>query len=111
LCEAIEEIVFMGGGVGIGNRSAVAAEAAQIVLDCPVKKIMIPLNVTHTCIFTSDINRRLLSGSEGSQEDLSSTEPDPTATQGEMPKAATPLLPPSIKVEVSENTTKDTVKG
>lgn len=98
LCEAIEEIVFMGGGVGMGNRSAVAEynilcdpEAAQIVLDCPVKKTMVPLNVTHTCVFTSEINRKLLSGLDGSQEDLSSTEPDPTATQGEMPKAATPL--------------------
>lgn len=70
LCEAIEEIVFMGGGVGIGNRSAVAEynilcdpEAAQIVLDCPVKKTMIPLNVTHMCIFNSEIQRRLANGS------------------------------------------------
>jgi uridine nucleosidase len=96
LIECIEEIVFMGGGVGIGNRSAVAeynilcdrtsqnftslqlimssnshslssAEAAQIVLDAPVKKTMIPLNVSHTAIFTSTIHRRLLSGSSSTQ--------------------------------------------
>ncbi|KLO15916.1 nucleoside hydrolase [Schizopora paradoxa] len=73
LLQHVEQFVFMGGGVGIGNRSAVAEynilcdpEAAQIVLNAPVKKTMIPLNVTHTAIVTSEIHARLLSPS-GSQ--------------------------------------------
>ena len=36
------------------------AEAAQIVLDVPVKKTMIPLNVTHTAIFTKEHHTALL---------------------------------------------------
>ncbi|KAJ7126386.1 Inosine/uridine-preferring nucleoside hydrolase domain-containing protein [Mycena crocata] len=68
LMEAVEEFVFMGGGVGLGNRSAVAEynilcdpHAAQIVLDAPVKKTMIPINVTHTAIVTRAMHARLLS--------------------------------------------------
>lgn len=68
LMEAVEQFVFMGGGVGVGNRSAVAEfnimcdpEAAQIVLDAPVKTVMIPINVTHTAIVTSTIHSRLRS--------------------------------------------------
>ncbi|PCH40835.1 nucleoside hydrolase [Wolfiporia cocos MD-104 SS10] len=68
LLVGIEEFVFMGGGVGLGNRSPSAEfnilcdpEAAQIVLDVPVKKTMIPLNVTHTAIFTHATHRLLLS--------------------------------------------------
>lgn len=90
----------MGGGVGVGNRSAVAglkparsrrplrlhlfqniifyvtvsrptimpfsllihgrlAEAAQILLNIPVKKIMMPLNVTHTAIATAEVQAKL----------------------------------------------------
>ncbi|KAF8969330.1 Inosine/uridine-preferring nucleoside hydrolase domain-containing protein [Flammula alnicola] len=59
----VEELVFMGGGVGIGNRSAVAEynilcdpHAAQIVLNAPVKKTMMPINVTHTAIVTQEIH-------------------------------------------------------
>ncbi|CCM00172.1 uncharacterized protein FIBRA_02200 [Fibroporia radiculosa] len=70
LLDGIDEFVFMGGGVGLGNRSPSAEfnilcdpEAAQIVLDIPVKKTMIPLNVTHTAIVRDDIMRRLLSSS------------------------------------------------
>ena len=37
------------------------AEAAQIVLDVPAKKLMIPLNVTHTAIVTREIHSKLLS--------------------------------------------------
>ena len=37
------------------------AEAAQIVLDVPVKKTMIPLNVTHTAIVTQETLHKLLS--------------------------------------------------
>jgi uridine nucleosidase len=102
LLVGIQQFVFMGGGVGLGNRSAVAggdifasgdsislicgiqnttscvtvgsawykhsasltlvpAEAAQILLDVPVKKIMMPINVTHTAIATSAVQARLLS--------------------------------------------------
>lgn len=38
-----------------------AAEATQIVLDTPVKVVMIPINVTHTAIVTSAIHSRLRS--------------------------------------------------
>ncbi|KAF9011495.1 nucleoside hydrolase [Hymenopellis radicata] len=65
---AIEEFVFMGGGVGLGNRSAVAEynimcdpHAAQIVLDAPVPAVMIPINVTHTAIADRSVMWRLLS--------------------------------------------------
>ncbi|KAI0920958.1 hypothetical protein AcV5_001296 [Taiwanofungus camphoratus] len=71
LLMGIEEIVFMGGGVGLGNRSASAEfnilcdpEAAQIVLDTPVKKTMIPLNVTHTAIMTRKLLCQLLSAND-----------------------------------------------
>jgi len=37
------------------------AEATQIVLDAPVKTVMIPINVTHTAIVTSVIHSRLRS--------------------------------------------------
>jgi len=67
LLNAVEEFVFMGGAVGMGNRSAVAEynimcdpHAAQIVLNVPVKKTMIPINVTHTAIVTRNIHGRLL---------------------------------------------------
>jgi len=73
----IEQICFMGGGVGVGNRSAVAEfnilcdpEAAQIVLDAPIPKIMIPLNVTHTAIFTQELHTRLLSPSSTSDSEV-----------------------------------------
>lgn len=74
---AIEEIVFMGGAVGIGNRSPVAEynilcdpEASQIVLNFPVRKFMIPINVTHKVIFSKAIHARLLSSdSECSESD------------------------------------------
>lgn len=60
----------MGGGVGQGNRSAVAEynimcdpHAAQIVLDAPVRTVMIPINVTHTAIVTRQVFWQLLSPS------------------------------------------------
>uniref|UniRef100_A0A8H7XWA9 Inosine/uridine-preferring nucleoside hydrolase domain-containing protein n=1 Tax=Psilocybe cubensis TaxID=181762 RepID=A0A8H7XWA9_PSICU len=88
LLPAVEEFVFMGGAVGMGNRSAVAEynilcdpHAAQIVLNAPVKKVMMPINVTHTAIVTRDIHREILvSGS--SHESSRSTE---------LPKASTNL--------------------
>ncbi|KAG7097326.1 hypothetical protein E1B28_004685 [Marasmius oreades] len=78
LLVAVEEFVFMGGGVGLGNRSAVAEfnifcdpHAAQMVLDAPVPAVMIPINVTHTAIVTKDIHCQLLSpGSRGLKGNL-----------------------------------------
>ncbi|KZT32662.1 Inosine/uridine-preferring nucleoside hydrolase [Sistotremastrum suecicum HHB10207 ss-3] len=68
LLDVIERLVFMGGGVGMGNRSSVAEwnilcdpEAAQIVLDAPIEKVMIPINVTHTVIFDHLYHSLLLS--------------------------------------------------
>nr|GAT44389.1 predicted protein [Mycena chlorophos] len=82
LLDGIEEFVFMGGGVGMGNRSAVAEynilcdpHAAQIVLNAPVKKTMIPINVTHTAIVNRSVRAKLLSPST-SQEHF---EPPPAA--------------------------------
>ncbi|KAI0638419.1 nucleoside hydrolase, partial [Trametes polyzona] len=87
LLPCVEEFVFMGGGVGVGNRSASAEfnilcdpEAAQIVLDAPVKKTMIPLNVTHTAIVTHAVHSELLNP----QHPIS---PDGTA----LPASASPL--------------------
>jgi len=67
LLDAIERIVFMGGGIGIGNRSAVAEfnilcdpEAAHVVLNTPVPKTMLPLNVTHKAIVTNPIHAKLM---------------------------------------------------
>lgn len=86
LLDGIDEFVFMGGGVGIGNRSSSAEfnilcdpEAAQIVLDAPVKKTMIPLNVTHTAILNHAIYKRLLSPVT------------PTTTFDDLPAASTKL--------------------
>jgi len=66
LIAGIEEICFMGGGVGIGNRSPVAEfnilcdpEAAQIVVDADVRKVMIPLNVTHRALLTEALQLKL----------------------------------------------------
>ena len=102
LLVAVEEFVFMGGGVGMGNRSAVAeynilcdrecsrsllisilkifplAHAAQIVLNAPVKKTMMPINVTHTAIVTEEIHSQLLS-------------PGSVNVLGVLPKASTNL--------------------
>ncbi|KAG8900865.1 Uridine nucleosidase 1 [Tulasnella sp. 403] len=85
LIEGVEEIVFMGGGRGLGNRSAVAEfnilcdpEAAQIVLDVPVRKVMVPLNTTHTAILTLERHCRLLN-------------PDVIWDGTTLPEAITPL--------------------
>ncbi|KZT60718.1 Inosine/uridine-preferring nucleoside hydrolase [Calocera cornea HHB12733] len=67
LVDKVESVVFMGGGVGLGNRSPVAEynilcdpEAAQIVFDLPIPKVMVPLNVTHTAIFDEDAVTQLV---------------------------------------------------
>ncbi|KAF7332358.1 RNA polymerase I-specific transcription initiation factor RRN3 [Mycena kentingensis (nom. inval.)] len=82
LLEGVEEFVFMGGGVGMGNMSPVAEfnilcdpHAAQIVLNAPVKKVMIPLNVTHTAIVTRAIHAKLLSPSTAPLQDAASPLP------------------------------------
>ncbi|KIJ44089.1 hypothetical protein M422DRAFT_228721 [Sphaerobolus stellatus SS14] len=84
---AIEEIVFMGGAVGVGNRGPLAEynilcdpEASQIVLDYPIPKVMIPINATHQVIFTKEMHYRLLA------PDQSLPTPDVLPL-----KAATPL--------------------
>ncbi|KAM0755625.1 uridine nucleosidase [Meredithblackwellia eburnea MCA 4105] len=65
--DKISQIVIMGGAEGRGNRSPTAEfnilcdpEAAAIVFDSEVKVVMMPLNVTHTALFTPADNDRLL---------------------------------------------------
>eukprot|EP00742_Colponemidia_sp_Colp-10_P005247 GILJ01005605.1.p1 GENE.GILJ01005605.1~~GILJ01005605.1.p1 ORF type:complete len:335 (-),score=45.95 GILJ01005605.1:117-1028(-) len=60
--QKIDAIVFMGGAMGIGNTGPVAEfniqtdpEAAKIVMECGAKVVMIPLEVTHTALVTSDV--------------------------------------------------------
>ncbi|KAI0317164.1 nucleoside hydrolase [Amylostereum chailletii] len=69
LLDGVSRIVFMGGGIGLGNRSSVAEfnilcdpEAAQIVLNAPVETVMMPLNVTHQAIVTHPIHSEILTG-------------------------------------------------
>jgi len=112
---AIEEFVFMGGGVGLGNRSAVAeyniltdrasvkiyaslhvhssiflAHAAQIVLNSPVKTTMIPINVSHEAIVTYEIQHRLLTGVNPSSKSTLG-EPIPGSPYPSLPSSKTPL--------------------
>jgi len=87
LLSVIEKIVFMGGGVGLGNRSGTSEfnilcdpEAAHIVLNAPIEKIMIPLNVTHTAIFSHYYHSMLLNPSQ-----------PPHFSGIELPSPSTPL--------------------
>ncbi|KIK96071.1 hypothetical protein PAXRUDRAFT_337699 [Paxillus rubicundulus Ve08.2h10] len=71
LLDAVDQFVFMGGGDGFGNRTPAAEfnifcdpEAAQIVVDNPLKTVMIPINVTHTAIANKIIHSRLCSSSQ-----------------------------------------------
>ncbi|KAL0477543.1 inosine-uridine-preferring nucleoside hydrolase [Acrasis kona] len=64
--EKLAQIVFMGGGVGVGNTSPAAEfniecdpEAAKIVLESGVQIVMVPLEVTHTALCTPTIIERL----------------------------------------------------
>ena len=51
------------------------AEAAQIVLNAPVPKIMIPLNVTHQAIVTNSVHARLInSPSHGTSSGVASSQ-------------------------------------
>jgi len=110
---AIEEFVFLGGGVGIGNRSPVAeynimtdrasvkiytslhvrsnhflAHAAQIVLNSPVKTTMIPINASHKAIVTYEIQHRLLTGAHPTS---APGKPIPGSPYPSLPNAKTPL--------------------
>ncbi|KIL66243.1 hypothetical protein M378DRAFT_103735 [Amanita muscaria Koide BX008] len=80
LLDAIDELVFMGGAVGTGNRSPVAEfnilvdpHAAHIAINAPIKKVMIPLNVTHTVIATESVRDRILGGAEVPASSLRNT--------------------------------------
>jgi inosine-uridine nucleoside N-ribohydrolase len=60
--QSIKEIVIMGGNIGIGNMHpssewniAGDPEAAEIVFNCGLKVVMIPLEVTHKVLVTSKI--------------------------------------------------------
>ena len=62
----IERVVFMGGAMGVGNRHPVAEfnivcdpEAAKIVVDSGLEVVMVPLEVTHTAIFTAEVQQRV----------------------------------------------------
>ncbi|THV08257.1 nucleoside hydrolase [Dendrothele bispora CBS 962.96] len=86
LLEAIEQFVFMGGGVGLGNMNPAAEfnimcdpHAAQIVLDANVPAVMIPLNVTHQAIVTRSIHHKLLTANPRSDDSGSSLPPAKTA--------------------------------
>jgi inosine-uridine nucleoside N-ribohydrolase len=60
--EYIEQIVFMGGAIGLGNQSPAAEfniftdpDAAHIVFHSKVKVVMVPLEVTHTVLATKEL--------------------------------------------------------
>jgi len=64
----IEQIVIMGGAMGIGNCGPVMEwnimvdpHAAKIVFESGLKVVQIPLDVTHTCLVTKDILNHLQS--------------------------------------------------
>lgn len=47
-------------------------EAAQILLNAPVKKVMVPINVTHTAIMKDHLHARLMSSDTGLRRTISS---------------------------------------
>ncbi|KAG9317830.1 uridine nucleosidase [Chiua virens] len=70
LLDGVEQFVFMGGANGFGDYTAAAEynmlcdpEAARVVVNNPVKTVMLPLNVTHTAIVNHDIQARLSAAS------------------------------------------------
>jgi hypothetical protein len=58
--------------------SSLAAHASQIVLNVPVKKTMIPLNVTHTAIVTGELHSRLLDPAFSASSGSSTLLPSPS---------------------------------
>ena len=66
IIERVKEVVLMGGGVHVGNWSAVAEfnikidpEAAAIVFGAPWKVTMIGLDVTHKALATDEVCDRI----------------------------------------------------
>eukprot|EP01065_Artemidia_motanka_P018360 TRINITY_DN21674_c0_g1_i2.p1 TRINITY_DN21674_c0_g1~~TRINITY_DN21674_c0_g1_i2.p1 ORF type:complete len:349 (+),score=72.37 TRINITY_DN21674_c0_g1_i2:61-1107(+) len=62
----LRSITLMGGAIGIGNRHPVAEfniledpEAAHIVMNAPVRVVMVPLEVTHTALATPEVLSRV----------------------------------------------------
>lgn len=62
----IQEIVLLGGAIGIGNMAPAAEfnilvdpEAAKIVFESGVRVVMVPLEVSHTALVTQDIRDRI----------------------------------------------------
>lgn len=73
LRDKVSQIVLMGGAEGRGNRSPTGEfniicdpEAAAIVFNAEVPVVMVPLNITHTNLFTPADNERLLAAEVGS---------------------------------------------
>lgn len=72
IAENIEEVIFMGGAVDMGNATAVAEanffhdpEAAKIVIDSGVKVRIVPLNATHSAKLTlEDADELIALGTE-----------------------------------------------
>ncbi|KIJ69777.1 hypothetical protein HYDPIDRAFT_120806 [Hydnomerulius pinastri MD-312] len=80
LLDAVDQFVLMGGGIGLGNITPAAEfniacdpEAAQIVFDCPIKTVVVPLNVTHTAIATKSVHSRLCKPNAGDSGEAPST--------------------------------------
>eukprot|EP01114_Cavostelium_apophysatum_P000317 TRINITY_DN10298_c0_g1_i2.p1 TRINITY_DN10298_c0_g1~~TRINITY_DN10298_c0_g1_i2.p1 ORF type:complete len:237 (+),score=65.86 TRINITY_DN10298_c0_g1_i2:363-1073(+) len=64
--EQIEEVVMLGGAIGIGNITPAAEfnilidpEAAKIVFESGVPIVMVPLEVSHTALVTPQIKSRI----------------------------------------------------
>lgn len=66
IVDRVREVVLMGGGMHVGNWSAVAEfnividpEAADIVFSAPWKVTMVGLNVTHQALATDEVAARI----------------------------------------------------
>ncbi|MDY5147848.1 ribonucleoside hydrolase [Actinotignum sanguinis] len=66
IIELVKEVVLMGGGIHVGNWSAVAEfnikidpEAAAIVFDAPWEVTMVGLDVTHQALATDEVSARI----------------------------------------------------
>ncbi|KAF8822580.1 putative Inosine-uridine-preferring nucleoside hydrolase [Cardiosporidium cionae] len=84
----IERIVFMGGGLAVGNMGALSEfnvyidpEAAHIVVHSGLPVIMVPLDVTQTAILSDEIIRKIhhveasLPSSKAAENKLTSAPP------------------------------------
>ena len=71
----VSSTVQISLGFGRSLSYALVAEAAQVVLDAPVKKTMIPINVTHTAIVTREIHATLLSSDIPNDSNLGTLPP------------------------------------